>query len=128
MTLKNTIGGIILITCLGIISAFYFAGTVRADGPVVNIFFKVATSSSETVPTTSVTVAATSTGRTFLKLSNDSSNQLFCNYGKTAIGGQGFIVNASSSYTMNGFTEPVFTGALNCIASSTSAVYVMANQ
>lgn len=128
MTLKNNISGIILLAFILISAALVSAESVRADGPVVNIFFKIATSSPETVGTASATVAATSTGRTFLKLSNDSSNQLFCNYGKSAVGNQGFIVNASSSYTMNGYTEPVYTGSVNCIASSTSQVYVIANQ
>lgn len=131
MILKNYIQhalGIGVLALIAILFAVIFASQiVKADGSTINTFFSISSSSPEAVGTASTVVVATSTGRTFLKVANLSQVPMYCNYGKSAVGNQGFLINASSTFTMNGFDEPVYTGSLNCIASSSAQVYAMTN-
>lgn len=97
-----------------------------------NLFFVVATSTSETVGTSNTLMLATSTGRTFARIANTSGGAITCIYnnGAPASLNNGFIIAASSTFEMNQLSEPVYTGAVSCI-SDTSAVekiYIEANQ
>jgi hypothetical protein len=95
-------------------------------------FYSVGTSTSEVVTSTSGTVLATSTGRTWARIANTSSSSITCIYnnGAPATVANGFIINASSTFSMNGLSEPVYTGGVQCISDNgaTEKIYVEANQ
>lgn len=97
-----------------------------------NLFFVVATSTSETVQTTNTLVLATSTGRTWARIANTASNNITCIYnnGAAATINNGFIIAASSTFEMNQLSEPVYTGAVSCISDTgaTEKIYIEANQ
>lgn len=100
-----------------------------AGGP--QVFFSTATSTLETVATSNTIVLATSTGRTWAEFSNNSAFPVFCRFdnGALAANNTGFIIVASSTFKMNQLSDPVYTGAVNCIAQGGSAnFYVEANQ
>ena len=105
--------------------------TVKA-GPeqVPSVFYGVGTSTAETVATSNTRILATSTARTWAKISNNSQYPIFCAYrnGNPAALNQGFLINASSTYEMDGLNSPVYTGAVNCIAQgNAAAIWVEAN-
>lgn len=95
-------------------------------------FYSVGTSTSEVVGASSGVVLATSTGRTWARVGNTSSSSITCIYnnGAPATVSNGFIINASSTFEMNGLSEPVYTGALSCISDNGASekIYVEANQ
>lgn len=95
-------------------------------------FYSVGTSSSEGVGSASVIVLATSTGRTWARIGNTSSSSITCIYnnGAPATVANGFIINASSTFEMNGLSEPVYTGGVQCISDNGAKelIYVEANQ
>lgn len=64
-------------------------------------------------------IVATSTSRQYLAIVNDSANTIYLAYGVTAIGSQGIRLNASGG-TLEMDTTALYTGAIHCIASSTS--------
>lgn len=109
--------------------AVSYVGAAAAAPGLTNIFYAVGTSTAETVSASASTmVLATSTGRTWAKLSNNSSNVIYCSYGTPAAEFQGFAVPALGIYEMNQLNSPVYTGPVNCIASTTaSAIWVQAN-
>lgn len=95
-------------------------------------FYSVGTSTSEIAGASSGVVLATSTGRTWARIANTSSSSITCIYnnGAPATVTNGFIINASSTFEMNGLSEPVYTGAVSCISdtASNNKIYVEANQ
>lgn len=132
-TLKNlTTSLLVLAIALLVIG---FAATevqhAKADtSSVPTVFFKVATSTPETVSASnSTTVLATSTGRTWAKLSNNSPTAIYCTYGVPAAQFQGFLIQASTTYEMNQLSSPVYAGPVNCIGVGAAAtIWVQANQ
>lgn len=106
-----------------------FGATLNSGG--APIFYSVATSSAESVGTSNTRILATSTGRTWMKLSNNSAFPIFCAYrnGAPAANNQGFLIAASTTYEMNQLDSPVYTGAVNCIAQGGAAtIWIEANQ
>lgn len=105
------------------------AGVISA-GP--NLFYSVGSSTAEVVGTATTRILATSTGRTWTRISNNSANPITCTYknGAPAIIGQGFIITASSTFSMNQLTEPVYTGTIQCISNTgvAATVFVEVNQ
>lgn len=103
-------------------------GNANSGGP--QVFFSVATSTSETV-TSNVMILATSTGRTWARIANTSGVAVTCIYdnGMAATVNNGFIIAASSTFEMNQLSEPIYTGSVNCISDGASAkLYIEANQ
>lgn len=96
-----------------------------------NLFFVVGTSSPATLTSSSQVVLATSTGRTWARISNTSATNATCIYanGNPATVNKGFVLAASSTFEMNQLSEPVYTGAVSCISDGASSIlYVEANQ
>lgn len=74
-------------------------------------------STSTLISTASAPLVGTSTSRRFLLIQNAGSTTAYCNTdGKPGIDQQGFFMAASSSRTFEG--SSLYTGAINCIASS----------
>lgn len=87
----------------------------------------MARSATVSVGTASTGVASSSSGRRFLQIQNTSSSvTVFCAYSGTtaAVGTQGFFIAASSTFSLPVGDGPMYTGPLNCIASSTVALLV----
>jgi hypothetical protein len=120
----------IVVGLAGVLAANAYASTSFNGTP--SLFFIVATSTSETVGSSSGVVLATSTGRTFARIANTQGNAITCIYdnGAPATINNGFIIAASSTFEMNQLNEPVYTGTVSCISDTGSAdkIYVEANQ
>lgn len=137
MTISKKAFGIISFLLLIAVTLLLIASTGKAYGSTSfngtpNLFFIVATSTSETVGTSNTLVLATSTGRTFARIANTSSSAVTCLYGNgnAATVNNGFIINASSTFEMNQLSEPVYTGAVSCISDTGASdkIYIEANQ
>ena len=75
----------------------------------------------------STLVVATSTARNYVTLVNDSANNIYLAEGVAAVGSNGIRLNANGgSYEINALN--LWTGAVYCIASSTSVLNVLASQ
>ena len=97
------------------------AQVVGAD---FNRFTTPPTNTAIACGTTSTLAVATSSGRVYVALVNDSANTVYLGLGKPAVGSNGIRLNASGgSYEID--PQNLFTGAINCIASSTSVLTVI---
>ena len=77
------------------------------------------------VTTTSGQVAATSTGRRLLILQNIGPGPVYCAFnGAPGIDQQGFFILSSTTRRFPETDEPTYTGAVNCIASTTDRLLV----
>lgn len=124
------------------VAIVFFCGIWLGNKPVAygnaiagtsGVFFSVATSSVQTIGTSNTLLIGTSTGRTWLRISNNSANVVLCRFDNglpAALPSTGFLLAASSTYEMNQLSEPVYTGAVNCISDTgaSATVYVEANQ
>jgi hypothetical protein len=93
------------------------------------IIYSIATTSVFTVGTSNTLIDATSTGRTYFKISTNGT-PVTCNYTRPASVTNGFVIAASSSVTMNGLSEPVIASAISCISDtgSSGTITVWANE
>lgn len=90
----------------------------------LNRFVKAPTNTIASCGQTSGLLVATSTSRLYLALVNDGTSTIYLALGKTAIGSNGIRLNGSGG-TFEMGSEAMFTGAINCISSSTGAVTVV---
>jgi len=127
--MKNAIIAFVLVTLCGV--AAVTGGLVashRTSGPLTGSFeppfSAFSTTSVESVTTTSQTIAATSTSRRLLTLQNIGPTTVYCAAGVTAVDQTGFFLAASSTVRFPTGEEAVYTGAVNCIASSTTKLLV----
>lgn len=126
--------GAVILAIIAIVGFTVFHSPAQKTGDFVNgsptIMYQIATSGPETVGTSDTIIDATSTGRTFLKIADNSASSITCNYGKTSTAASGFQVAASSTFEMNQLTEPVYIGAVHCISDTGSAasIYLIANE
>lgn len=122
--------GAVVLGIYAVTAGHAFGSPINSNGPAV--FFSVATSTAESVAATNTRILATSTGRTWARIANISANPITCIYGNgiPATVTHGFIIAASSTFSMNQLNEPVYTGAINCISDTAAAasIYVEANQ
>lgn len=131
---QNIIIGIVVLVILAVVGVAALKPTAHATGDFVNgsptLLYQIATSGPETVGTSDTVIDGTSTGRTFFSISDNSANPITCNYGKTSTATSGRIIAASSTFTMNELTEPVYVGAIHCISDTGSAasIFVTANE
>lgn len=95
-------------------------------GSFVTPFATYTSQSGVLVTTASTQVVATSTARTFLRVTNISSNNIYCSDGtQNAVLYEGVAIMASSSVEFSSNTQP-FTGALNCISTGNASTTVIA--
>jgi hypothetical protein len=130
IALGVVIASSIIFACGSVLSKQQIFGNAISGSS--QVFFYVASSTAETVTTSNTTVLATSTGRTWARIANNSANAISCIYknGAPATVGTGFIIAASSTFEMNQLAEPVYTGAVNCISNNAASatIYVEVNQ
>lgn len=95
-------------------------------GGIDTPIFSIQNASSTVVGTTAGQVVATSTSRRFLRIQNTGSGSTataYCNTnGRLAYDQSGFMILASSTYSS--FGTDLYTGSINCIASSTTRLLV----
>lgn len=94
-------------------------GTSSTD----NRYTKAPIRTSGACGTTDTVIVATSTSRQYLALVNDSANVIYVSYGVSAIGSQGIRLNALGG-TIEMDVNSLYTGAVHCIASSTSVMTI----
>lgn len=85
-----------------------------------------ATSSAVTVTTSATIIAATSTSRVYMRLTNNSGVTVSCSlkFGTAPTNGTGLLLYASSSYAFEVDQNP-YTGPVTCIAPSSASVAVI---
>lgn len=75
--------------------------------------------SSTVATTTSTAIIATSTGRQFAQISNDSANDVYLAIGQAAVKGKGILLKASGgTFTID--EQNLLSGAINGIASTSA--------
>lgn len=100
------------------------AGSQNVGSVDLNRFVKAPTNTIGSCTSTSGTLVATSTSRQYVAIVNDSANTVYLSLGKAAVGSNGIRLNANGG-TFEMGSEALFTGAINCIASSTSVMTVV---
>lgn len=107
---------------LGFLLSAHFAQAPSYSG-IDTPIFNMQNSTRVVVTTSSTNVVATSSSRRYLLLGNDSSGPVYCNTnGRAAVNSTGFMIAASSSRSFDG--SSLYTGSINCIASSSAPVVV----
>lgn len=88
-----------------------------------NAYTAAQTSTGVLVTTSNTVVLATSTSRSFVRISNLSGNTIYCNTdnGKPATAFQGYMISATSSLSFSDNDSNLYRGAINCIAIGGSA-------
>lgn len=122
-----------LITIVGVglvVAGLLFAFELRQPAPATQAvgdivrFTDAPTNTGGSCSSTSGILVATSTGRQYLAIVNDSANTVYLGLGVTAVGGTGIRLNATGG-TYEITQEALFTGVINCIASSTSHMTIL---
>lgn len=119
------LGTVAAIVLTGILLAAFMFHTEHAEATAGGsdvTFIKGTVASSTDVTTTSKTLFATSTSRTYAIVCNDSSGTapVFLNFGNSAVNDAGIRISAGTCYEIAMGNR--FTGAINVIASSTAKV------
>lgn len=88
-----------------------------------NAYVTPQTSTGVAVTTSSTQVLATSTGRSYARISNLSGNAIYCNLdtGKPAVAFSGIMVQATSTLVISDNDSSLYRGAVNCIAVGATA-------
>ncbi len=96
-------------------------GDATSGGSGGNVrYTKAPTNSIASCSTASTLVLATSTARQYVAIVNDSATTTYLGLGVAAVGSNGIRLNANGgSYELD--ANNLFTGAIYCISSSTSA-------
>ncbi len=130
-TMKNLLIAVLALAALVLGGLVLTEGEVeRAGGPAaVNDFSGVVSNSSvEVGPGNSEQVAATSTSRKYLVLSNDSAEAVYLSFSNPASVNSGMLLAASSTYEIN--PDNLFVGSVHAIttgAASSSVLIIEAN-
>lgn len=100
---------------------------LSVGGTDINRSTIVPSNTSVSCGTSSTLVVATSSARQSLDLVNDSANTIYVSIGVAAVGSNGRRLNAQGgSYSMD--SNALYTGAVYCIASSSSMMTISENQ
>lgn len=90
----------------------------------INRYTTAPTNTAVACESTSTLAIATSSGRTYVAIVNDSASTIYLGLGVPAVGSNGIRLNGGGgSYEID--LNNLFTGAINCIASSTSVITVI---
>lgn len=84
-----------------------------------------ATNTSVDCGSSSTQVIATSTGRTYLAIVNDSASTVYLGLGVPAVGSVGIRLNSSGGTFESIADQNLFTGAVFCTASSTARLTIV---
>lgn len=102
---------------------------VPLGSPEVNRIQDFKISTAKLITTSSTLVSATNTARTYLRISNVSSNNIYCKLQttppQTAILYEGFAIHASSSAEFTG--DNLYTGPVFCISTGNASTTVVEN-
>jgi hypothetical protein len=122
--MKNIIfSGIGIVIGVILVALMYHGNAMPVAGGIDTPIFSMQNSTRVLVTTSSTQVVATSSSRRYLLLGNDSSSPVYCNTnGRAAVNSTGFFMASSTSRSFDG--SSLYTGAINCIASSTAPVTV----